>query len=130
MIVGGAAALWLAAQLWHAHDGKKARSGWKGLIVLLVVAAGFGIAGGLSAFTSFSWLYFSLGFVPLWLVLALIAGIWFLVDVIKRHDWTRTPVLGFVTAALIAVPAAQPALAAMTHGHRVPQVVSVTHHRG
>jgi hypothetical protein len=128
MIVAGGAALWLAGHLWHAHDKARANIFWKGVIVLLVVMAGFGVGGGASAFFRIGLLFFSLGFVPMWLVLALITGIWLLVDLIKRHDWTRTPVLGFITAALIAVPAAGPALSAATSPHHQgPQVTSVTH---
>ena len=136
MVIGGAC-LWGAIHLWHAKKRRAAgppgsrpaggQAGWHEFLILLLVAAGLGIGGGGSLLLGLSFLYIKLGIVPLWLVLALAAGIWFLVDLIARRGWTRTSTLAFITAALIAVPVAPPALAAATHGHQAPHVISVTH---
>lgn len=141
MLVIGGACLWFAIHLWHAKKKRSAgppgsgppggkpggsQAGWHEFLILLLVAAGLGIGGGGSLIFGMAFLYIELGIVPLWLVFALVTGIWFLVDLIARRGWTRTSVMAFVTAALIAVPIAPPALAAATHGHQLPHVISVT----
>jgi hypothetical protein len=140
LVIGGAC-LWGAIHLWHAKKkrhaapgppgskpgGGSSQAGWHEFLILLLLAAGLGIGGGISLLFGLAFLYVKAGIVPLWLVLALITGIWCLVDIVARRGWTRTSALTFLTAVLIAVPVAPPALAAATHGRQVPQVISVTH---
>lgn len=126
MLVIGGACLWGAVHVLHAKKAGKRAAGWHEAVILLLVAAGLGIGGALSLLLRLDFLYTRVGMVPLWLVLALAAGIWFLVDLVARRGWTRTSILAFLTAALIAVPIAPPALAAATHGH-APHLISVTH---
>lgn len=132
ILIAGGFALWGAIHVWHGKKGgqRQDQSGWKQAVIVLVVLAGLGIGGGLSGLFGLSFLYTKLGFVPLWLVLAAGTGVWFIVDLLIRHAWSRTPLLGFLTAALIAIPVAPPALGAMTHGHQVPQVTSYRRHGG
>ena len=140
MLVIGGACLWGAVQLWHAKKGRQAppgppgsksvgggQAGWHEFLILLLLAAGLGIGGGISLLFGLAFLYTELGIVPLWLVLALVTGIWCLVDIVARRGWTRTSALTFLTAVLIAVPVAPPALAAATHGHAPAHTISVTH---
>jgi hypothetical protein len=128
LLVIGGAFLWGGGHVWHAAKRDKARKGWRVLLVALVVFGGLGIGGGLSLMFGLNFFYTKVGIIPLWIVLALASGIWFLVDLVKRHHWTRTTVLGFITAALIAVPTAGPVMtSSVTHGHQLPQVTSVTH---
>jgi hypothetical protein len=140
MLVIGGACFWGAAQLWHAKKKRHAapgppgskpagggQAGWHEFLILLLLAAGLGIGGGISLLFGLAFLYIELGIVPLWLVLALITGIWCLVDIVARRGWTRTSALTFLTAVLIAVPIAPPALAAVTHGRQATHVISVTH---
>jgi hypothetical protein len=139
LVIGGAC-LWGAIHLWHAKKKRHAapglpgnksagssQAGWHEFLILLLVAAGLGIGGGASLLIGLLFLYTKVGIVPLWLVLALAAGIWCLVDIVARRGWTRTSTLAFITAALIAVPIAPPSLAAATHGHAPTHVISVTH---
>ena len=130
MIVAGGACLWAAFHVWHAKKGGNAagQAGWHELIIILLVLAGLGLGGGLSLFLGLNFLYVKvLGIAPLWLPLALFFGIWWIADVVLRRAWTRTSVMGFFMALLIAVPVAPPALAAATHGHAPTHVISVTH---
>jgi hypothetical protein len=136
LVIGGAC-LWGAIHLWHAKKKRSAgppgskpggsQAGWHEFLILLLLAAGLGIGGGISLLFGLAFLYTELGIVPLWLVLALITGIWCLVDIVARRGWTRTSALTFLTAVLIAVPIAPPALAAATHGQAPTHVISVTH---
>ena len=129
LLVAGGAFLWAAMHVWHAAKADKGKKVWRGLLIVLIVLGGLGIGGGFSLLLGLAFLYIEVGFVPLWVVLVLVSGIWFVVDLAKRHDWTRTTILGFVTALLIAVPAAPPMMAsAVAHGHQLPQVTSkITH---
>jgi hypothetical protein len=129
LLVVGAAFLWGGGHVWHAAEEDKDKPAWKQTLIALVVLGGLGIGGGLSLLLHLAFLYAKIGFAPLWIALALFTGIWLVVDLVKRHHWTRTTALGFVTAMLIAVPIAPPAIAsAVSHGHQLPQVTSITTH--
>lgn len=122
MVVIGALTLWGAVHLWHAKSDKN--KGWKEAVAIMVVIAGLLLGAGVTAFFGLNFLYIKVGFIDLWIILAAVSGIWFLVDLLGRHGWTRTPVLGLMTAVFIAIPAAGPVLSHVNHGH-APQVTSV-----
>jgi hypothetical protein len=129
LLVAGGGFLWWGGNVWHAAKRDKAKMGWKILLITLVVLGGLGIGGGLSLLLGLAFLYIKVGWVSLWVIPAIITGVTLLMDLVKRHDWTRTTILGFITAMLIAVPIAPPLLAAaVAHGHHLPQVTSVTTH--
>jgi hypothetical protein len=124
LLIGGGFALWFAGHIWHGASGNQQKH-WKASVVLLVVLAGLGIAGGGSVLGFLGFFNKEAGVFPVWLILALVAGIWLLVDLVMRHGWTRTPVLGFITAAMIAVPVA-PAFTAHQAHLQGTQVTSVS----
>lgn len=132
LLVAGAVLVWAAIHMWHIKkEENDPHAGWRAGVVMLLVLAGLGLGGGASLLEGLSFLFVKVGAVPAWAMLAFFTGIWFLFDLIARHAWTRTPLLGFVTAMMIAVPVTPPALGAAMHQHQVPQVVSVTrHHNG
>lgn len=135
MLLAGIGLLWLAGQVWHGKherrgNGEQAQKVWKEGVVLLVTLAGFGIGGGLSVLFGLHFLNIEVGFVPVWLIIGFVLGAWALVDLVMRHHWSRTPVLVFLAAALIAVPAAPAAIGKFTSGHQVPSLTSVTRHHG
>jgi hypothetical protein len=145
LLVAGGGCLWFAIHLWHAKRKKNkagpgapgqqaarnSQDGWHEAVIVLLLLAGLGIGGGGSLLVGLNFFYIKVGFAPLWSILAAAPGIWFLVDLVARRHWTRTSVMAFLTAAVIAVPIAPPALSAATHGQQAPQTVSVTHkHKG
>jgi hypothetical protein len=124
LLIGGGFALWFGGHIWHgAKENQKKH--WLASVVLLLILAGLGIAGGASLLGFLGFLGKEAGAFPLWLIVALAAGIWLLVDLVMRHGWTRTPVLAFITAAMIAVPVA-PALTAHQAHTQGPQLTSVS----
>jgi hypothetical protein len=144
LLVGGGFFLWFAIHLWHAKKGKNrpgpgapgqqaprnSQAGWHETVILLLILGGLGLGGGASLLTGLDFLYIKVGIFPLWSILTAAPGAWFLVDLVARRHWTRTSAMAFLTAAVIAVPIAPPALSAATHGQQAPQTVSVTHHKG
>jgi hypothetical protein len=129
LIVIGGLATWGAFHVWHAKMKDAQKGWWKELLTFLIIAAGLCLGGGFSLVAGLDFLYTKVGWVPVWLIIATVFGIWFIVDLVLRHGWTRTPIIGLVTAAMIAVPIAPPAFAAATsNGTQHAQVASVTRH--
>jgi hypothetical protein len=129
LIVIGGLATWGAFHVWHAKLKATQKGWWKELLTVLIVVAGLCLGGGFSLVAGLDFLYIKVGIVPVWLIAATVFGIWFVIDLVLRHGWTRTPIIGLVAAAMIAVPIAPPAFAAATsHGPQHAQVASVTRH--
>lgn len=137
LLIGGGFALYGGGHIWHAandrsNPAQQPGKHWETLVVLLLFLAGIGLGAGmaLTGFFAGFFNYMIVGYVPVWLIIGLLAGIWALVDLMLRHDWTRTPILVGITAAMIAIPAAPAIANGSVHGH-APQVTSVTRtHRG
>jgi hypothetical protein len=135
LLVFGAGFLYMAIHLWHGkkreaagQQGRVSKTGWHATVILLLTAGGLGLGGGASLLFGLDFLYARVGFVPLWSVIAALPGLWFIGDVATgRRGWTRTSAMMFLSALVIAVPIAPPALSAGTHGQPAPQTVSVTH---
>lgn len=131
LIVAGGLATWGAFHVWHAKRKDAQKGLWKELLTALIVAAGLCLGGGFSLVAGLDFLYIKVGWVPVWLIIAIVFGIWFVIDLVLRHDWTRTAIVGLVASAMIAVPIAPPAFAAATsHSPQHVQVASVTRHGG
>lgn len=82
----------------------KKRGAMKGVVVLLMVLAGLGLAIGFGALENISIVHTKLGFLPLWVWIAIGLFIWFGLEVLGwGHHHTRTPLLGLLVAGVLGL---------------------------
>jgi hypothetical protein len=126
VVAGVIAASW-AVLMW-----KKRRGAAHNWVVLLMVLAGLGIGTGMAGLVSVNLLNTDIGFIPLWLIVVLVLGFGFFLEI---RGWgphhTRTPLLGASLAVILAMAVGQGVAVAATHGIRNVQVTShVTRAKG
>jgi hypothetical protein len=118
----------LMAGSWAATMWKKRRGAAQKWVILLMVLAGIGIGTGAGALTNLNVISTSVGFIPLWVIVVVVVGFGFFLEVKGWNDHpTRTPILGAVVAVVLCAAIGQSVVGWTGNEVHQVQVTSVVH---